>query len=269
VSGTAASNAARRSLAEVTAGDRGLRSSATGEKDAVRLVAPPGVFHPRADTWLLAEAAAREPALRDGDVLDLCTGSGAIAVVAARRGARRVTAVDASRRAVVTARLNGLLNGARIRARRGDLFAPLAGERYDLVVANPPYVPAASDALPRRGRERAWDAGRDGRALIDRICAEAPARLRRGGTLLLVHSSVCGEQSTLDRLTQAGLEAGVAVRSPGPLGPILSGRADELERRGLLAAGARHEELLVIRATAGHGAPAHAHSPARSRVSPL
>jgi release factor glutamine methyltransferase len=226
-----------------------LRSSGTGDKDAVRLVAPPGVFHPRSDTWLLAGAAAREAAMRDGDVLDLCAGSGAIAVVAARSGARRVTAVDASRRAVVTARLNGLLNGARIRARRGDLFAPLDDERYDLVVANPPYVPAASDRPPRRGPQRAWDAGRDGRAVIDRICAEAPARLRPGGVLLLVHSSICGEEATVDRLEAVGLDARVSVRRRGPLGPILSARARDLERRGLLAPGARHEELLVIRAT--------------------
>ncbi len=216
----------------------------------MRIVAPPGVFKPISDTWLLADCLRREAGLTGGSVLDVCTGSGALAVAAARGGARRVTAVDASRRAVLTARLNARLNGARIAARRGDLFAPVAGERFDLIVSNPPYVPSASEELPQRGLERAWEAGLDGRAVLDRICAEAPARLERGGTLLVVHSTVCGEGATIDRLAQAGLEASVVARRRGPLGPLLSARAEELERRGLLAPGAREEDLIVVRATA-------------------
>jgi release factor glutamine methyltransferase len=72
-----------------------------------------------------------------------------------------------------------------VRTRHGDLLEAVHGERFDLIVANPPYVPAATDELPVNGAERAWDAGRDGRALIDRICATAPAHLRAGGSLLL------------------------------------------------------------------------------------
>ena len=149
---------------------------------------------------------------------------------------------------MLNARLNARLNGVRVRALRGDLLQPLRGSEFDLIVSNPPYVPAETDALPSRGAARAWDAGREGRTLIDRICDEAPACLRPGGALLIVHSSVCGEASTLERLQRNGLGTEVLARRRGRLGPILAARAQVLEERGLLAAGEREEELLVIRA---------------------
>jgi release factor glutamine methyltransferase len=228
----------------------------------VRFLALPGVFRPISDTWMLAQSLVGEPALRGGDVLDLCTGSGALAVVAASHGARRVTAVDASRRAVLSARLHAALNRVSVRARRGDLFAAVRDERFDVIVSNPPYVPSPSDELPRAGLERAWEAGRDGRAVLDRICAEAPRHLRPGGALLLIHSSVCGEEATLGALAATGLRAETVARRRGPLGPLLSARAPELERRGLLAEGEREEELLVIR---GRVPSEEAGRPARSR----
>jgi len=153
----------------------------------MRLVHAPGVFRPRSDSWMLARALrAERPAGRR--VLDLCTGSGVLAVCAAMAGAHEVAAIDVSRRAVLACRLNARLNGVRVRALRGDLLAPIDGARFDLIVSNPPYVPAEADELPRRGPGRAWEAGRAGRALLDRICAEAPARLAQGGALLLVQS---------------------------------------------------------------------------------
>ena len=191
------------------------------------------------------------PSLAGGEVLDLCTGSGALAVAAALCGARRVTAGDISRRSVLTARLNARLNGVRVRARRGDLFGPLNDERFDLIVSNPPYVPSASDEPPTRGLERAWEGGREGRSVLDRICAEAGRHLRPSGAVLLVHSSLCGERATLDGLGRSGLEARVVARRKGPLGPLMSARAAELERRGLLGAGVREEELLVIEGRRG------------------
>lgn len=212
----------------------------------MRLVTLPGVFRPRSDAWLLA-AAMREHLPPAGAVLDLCTGSGVLAVAAARAGGR-VTAVDVSRRAIVCARLNARLNGVRIRALRGDLLAPVAGERFDAVVSNPPYLPAADDHLPRHGAARAWQAGREGRALLDRLCDEAPEHLRPGGTLMLVQSSVSGESATLERLRRAGLESEVVARHRGPLGPLLAGRVAVLEARGLLEPGQREEEILVVRA---------------------
>ncbi|HEX4804362.1 MAG TPA: HemK2/MTQ2 family protein methyltransferase [Conexibacter sp.] len=219
---------------------------------SVRIITLPGVFQPRSDARLLA-AAMRARGLASGArVLDVFTGSGALAVAAAREGARAVTAVDVSRRALLSAALNARRNGVRVRVRRGDLFAPVAGERFELILANPPYVPSGADGdgLPRRGAARAWEGGGDGRALLDRLCAEAPAQLVPGGTLLLVQSSVCGDDETLARLRAGGLRAERVAAERGPLGPLMSSRAAGLEARGLLAPGERSEELLVIAATA-------------------
>jgi release factor glutamine methyltransferase len=216
----------------------------------MRILTLPGVFSPISDTWMLAEVL-REQTLGPGtSVLDVCTGSGALAVCAGLRGARRVTAVDVSRRAVLTVKANARLNGVRVRALRGDLFTPVARERFDVIVSNPPYVPAEDDALPTRGPERAWDAGRDGRVLLDRVLDEGPAHLRPGGVLLVTHSSIIGTAATLARMEAAGLAPDVALRRRGPLGPLMHARVRHLEAQGLLRPGQRDEEVVVIRGRA-------------------
>jgi release factor glutamine methyltransferase len=197
---------------------------------------------------MLAEALRREP-LAGARVLDVCTGSGLLAITAALEGAH-ATAVDVSRRATLCAALNARLNGTRLRALRGDLFDPVRGERFHAIVANPPYLPAADDELPPRGQRRAWDAGRDGRAILDRLCADAPAHLEPGGMLLLVHSSLCDTGATVRALVGAGLRTEVVARHRGALGPLLRARARQLEARGLLAAGEREEEVVIVRAAA-------------------
>jgi release factor glutamine methyltransferase len=183
---------------------------------------------------------------RGARALDVFTGSGVLAVAARRAGAREATAVDISRRAVANAHINAVLNRVRVRVRRGDLFAPVASERFDLITANPPYLPSADDELPEAGPQRAWDAGHDGRILLDRLCDELPNALASGGVALIVHSSLNDESRTLDRMAAAGLRAEVLARRRGPLGPLLAARAEMLERRGLLAPGEREEELVVI-----------------------
>lgn len=212
----------------------------------MRLLNPPGVYRAQEDTELLVECLGREP-LGPGDaVLDLGTGTGAVALAAAGTGAR-VTAVDVSRRALATAWLNSALNHCRIRLLHGDLLEPVRGRRFDLVVSNPPYVPAAEPAVPVRGIARAWDAGHDGRALLDRICRQAPGVLAPGGVLLMVHSSLCGVGETRARLERAGLATEVVARRSIPFGPVMSGRAAWLEEQGLVAPGERTEELVVVR----------------------
>jgi release factor glutamine methyltransferase len=212
----------------------------------MRLLPLPGVFQPLSDSRMLADHLRRERLGPGVSVLDLCTGSGLLALVAARRGASS-TAIDVSRRALLSVRLNARLNGVRVRALRGDLFGPVRGERFDLIVTNPPYLPDPEGELPRRGLARAWDAGPRGRAFIDRICAEAGEHLKPGGALLLIHSSVCGEQATLDALAGGGLDAEVIFRHRGPLGPRLQPRADWLRQRGLLLDGDQ-EEVIVVKA---------------------
>jgi release factor glutamine methyltransferase len=215
----------------------------------MRVMTLPGVFRPRPDSWMLARQLCAR--LRPGaSVLDVCTGSGAIAVAAAGAGAGAVTAIDVSRRSVMTVRINARLNGVRVRALRGDLFAPVAGERFDFVVSNPPYLPAEDDGLPSRGPERAWDAGTDGRVLLDRVCAEAAAHLNPGGAVMLVHSHLIGLEPTVAALEAGGLSVDVLERRRGPLGPLLTARAPMLEARGLLAPGEREEEIVVVRGAA-------------------
>jgi len=215
----------------------------------MRIVVFPGVLKPPADCRLLARAVAERGLSREASALDVFTGSGALALAVAAQGAREVVAVDISRRAVANARLNAILNGVRVDVRRGDLFEPVAGRRFDLIVANPPYVPSEAPELPASGPSRAWEAGVDGRAFLDRLCAGATEHLAPGGSVAIVQSSLCGEEATLTALRRTGLESRVIARRRGPLGPIAASRVEALERRGLLRPGEREEELLVIQGT--------------------
>jgi release factor glutamine methyltransferase len=212
----------------------------------MRLHTVPGVFKPRSDSWLLA-GRLRAVVRPSDEVLDPFAGTGLLAIAAAQRGAR-ATAIDISRRAVACARLNARSNGVRIRALRGDMFKPVAGRQFDVIAANPPYVPSVNRRTPR-GAARAWEGGPDGRRLLDRLCGEAPAHLRPGGTLLIVHSSVCAPELTAAMLAEAGMEVEVVDQRRGPLGPLLSARVRELEAGGKLARGSREEDVLVFRAT--------------------
>lgn len=211
----------------------------------MRLVIPPGVFEPPSDAYALARVLREHAPGRD--VLDVCTGSGVLAVVAGLSRARSVSAVDVSRRALATARLNGALNRLRLRTRRSDLLDELQGARFDVIVSNPPYLPG-HDVAPR-GIERATEAGFDGRRFIDRLIDQAPRVLREGGLLLLVHSSINGTAETRGRMTAAGFRSDVALRRQGPLGPRLAARTALLEERGLLEHGQRVEEIVVVRGT--------------------
>lgn len=206
------------------------------------------------DTALLREA------VRDGDraagrsVLDVGTGTGAVAIEAARAGAASVTAIDLSRRSVLASWINSRFRGVPARVRRGDLFGPVRAHRFDLVLANPPYVPAPSRLRPGeqpRGIARCWDAGPDGRQLLDRLCASAPSVLTQDGSLLLVQSEIAGEQATVDRLRAGGLMPRIVARSRVPFGPVLRARAPELRRRGLLGHDQQDEGLVVIEASHG------------------
>ena len=133
--------------------------------------------------------------VRDPDliksVLDLCTGSGCLAVLAALRFPNAtVDAVELSKEALELARRNVADHRLRKRVRllRGDLFAPLKGARYDLIVANPPYVDRdGMAALPpecRHEPQLALDGGSDGLSVIRRILERAGSHLNEGGGVL-------------------------------------------------------------------------------------
>jgi ribosomal protein L3 glutamine methyltransferase len=124
-------------------------------------------------------------------VLDLCTGSGCLAILAARHFPNAaIDAVDISKDALAVAARNVADHGLdqRITLHRGDLFAPLGKERYDLIISNPPYVDAEGMAgLPRECRAEpklAFDGGADGLDIVRRILAVAKAHLAPKGGLL-------------------------------------------------------------------------------------
>ncbi|GAA1467626.1 methyltransferase [Nocardiopsis exhalans] len=218
------------------------------------LLRPPGVYRVQGDTSLLRRVLrqrGRRGELTGRSVLDVASGTGALGIEALRAGAASLTAIDLSRRSVAASWFNSRLHGIPAVVLRGDLFAPVASHRFDLVLANPPYVPSDASSLPRYRMARCWDAGPDGRALLDRICAGAPAVLNEDGVLLLVQSVLADEQATLDRFEAAGLAAEVLVRTRIPFGPVLRSRAGALRGRGLIAPGQTEEELVVIEARHG------------------
>ncbi|WP_433781996.1 HemK2/MTQ2 family protein methyltransferase [Actinomycetospora sp. CA-101289] len=227
---------------------------APGVRPHHRVFRVPGVYPVQRDTWLLADVLRDEltdhgcGADRPCRVLELGAGAGALSVVAAGVANTDVTAVDLSRRALLSTRINAARHGRRVRTRRGDLTAPVAGERFDVVVSNPPYVPTATDDLPEHGLARAFDGGRDGRLVLDRVCAEAPRVLRPGGRLLVVHSAFNDPAVTIARLREQGMDAEVVARHEHPFGPVLTARAAMLRERGLVAEDQTTEELVVVRA---------------------
>jgi ribosomal protein L3 glutamine methyltransferase len=132
--------------------------------------------------------AGRTPAT----ILDLCTGSGCLAIVAAHTWPRaQVDAVDLSAAALAVARRNVREHQLqdRVQLLHSDLFAAVAGTSYDLILSNPPYVGAAAmRRLPAEYRhepEMALASGRDGLDLVRRILAEAPSHLKPGGWLVM------------------------------------------------------------------------------------
>lgn len=164
-----------------------------GEKEfhglALRLT--PDVLVPRPDTEALVDWALELlPPGSTAAVLDLGTGSGAVALaLARRRPTLRLTAVDASPAALAVARGNGERLGLPVRWLASDWFGALAGERYDLVVGNPPYIAEGDPHLAALQHEPALalSSGPDGLDAIRRIAAAAPAYLMPGAWLLLEH----------------------------------------------------------------------------------
>lgn len=148
----------------------------------------PGVLIPRADTEILVEKALKvmPPNAR---VLDIGTGSGAIAVSLARLGqAARVTAVDVSDKALEIARKNAENNGADVEFVKSDCFSALQGRKYDMIVSNPPYISdeEMQTLMPevRQEPELALFGGGDGLDFYRRISRETLEHLNEGGFLL-------------------------------------------------------------------------------------
>lgn len=149
------------------------------------------VLIPRPDTELLVELAL-ERAPHGARVLDMGTGSGAIAVsIAHARPDAQVTALDVSEAALAVARTNAAAHLVQVRFLASDWFAALEGEVFDLIASNPPYIASGDDHLTR-GDLRFEPVGAltdraDGLSALQTIAAGAPAHLAAGGWLLMEH----------------------------------------------------------------------------------
>jgi release factor glutamine methyltransferase len=190
------------------------------------------VLIPRPDTERLVEVALERTRERSmlGTALDLCTGSGCVAIAFARaRPTWRVAGVDISPEALAVARDNAHRTGAirNLRLLEGSLFAPVPEQRFDLITANPPYIPSGELAeLPVdvRGFEPqlALDGGLDGLDLVREIAARASEHLNPGGLLAL---EICADQGprATEILRQHGYAEVELARDLGGRDRVVSG----------------------------------------------
>jgi len=151
--------------------------------------APPGVYSPSEDTYLMLDVLQRTE-LRDKQVLDVGTGSGALGLFCAMYGAH-VTVTDSDEAAIEHARNASKLLGVEVECVVSDLFSNLPG-RFDLILFNPPYLP--SDGY----QDRTIDGGPMGRNIISRFLDELPPHFVRGGEALLLVSSLNHPTSLLE-----------------------------------------------------------------------
>lgn len=188
--------------APVPAADAALHRLADGEPLAhltgwqpfhgLLLQVTPATLIPRPDTETLVDWALERLASLPGQpsVVDLGTGSGAIALaIKAACPRAQVTAVDFSADALAVARGNGERLGLAVDWRHGSWFEPLAGQRFDLLVSNPPYIAGDDPHLPALRHEplSALTPGGDGLADLQTLIDAAPQHLNPGGWLLMEH----------------------------------------------------------------------------------
>lgn len=172
-------------------------------------------------------------------VLELGSGLGLAAVLAARAGAR-VVATDVVPAAVAAIRANALLNGVSVDARLGDCYAPVAGERFDLICANAPQMPTPPDRERADAAAAADNGGRDGWAVLDRIIAGAPAHLAPEGLLVISIFGFLGRKTALAKLAAAGLEPSVLATEVEPFPRLGYERLEHIrsvDREGTLGPG--------------------------------
>lgn len=163
------------------------------------------VYEPAEDTFIIA----RDLSVSRGEkVLDMGTGCGILAVLAAEKASEVVT-VDVNPHAVACAKKNAELNGVatKVETRLGDLFdAVEADEKFDLILFNAPYLPVERDE-GKSWIEKAWVGGETGRTVIDRFINKASKYLTENGRILLVQSSLSNVEETLRRFSQHKLRA--------------------------------------------------------------
>jgi release factor glutamine methyltransferase len=176
-------------------------------------------------------------------MLEIGAGLGLAAVLAARAGAR-VVATDIVPAAIAAIRVNGALNNVSIDVRLGDAYAPVTGERFDLIASNPPQMPTPPGRERADATAAADNGGPDGWQVLDRIIAGAPAHLVPGGRLVFTIFAFLGRKAALARCEAAGLVPRIVAGETQPFPRIGYERLEHL--RALDAEG-----------TLGRGIPDH------------
>jgi len=198
--------------------------------DDLAFQVPEDVYEPAEDTFLAADSLAQ--IVKENDtVLDIGTGCGILAIIAARK-AKKVIATDVNLHAISCARLNAKINrvASKVEVRLGNLFQPIRKtERFDVVVFNAPYLPS-SPCEQRTWIGRAWAGGPTGRQPIDRFIVEAPNYLKRKGKILLVQSSLANIDKTLKNFREADLQAQVIAEKKFAFETIVVIQASHLSK---------------------------------------
>ena len=162
---------------------------------------PDQVQPPKAGSLFFCRHLVVHPGER---VLEIGGGLGLAAVLAARSGAS-VTATDILPEAVEVIRANAALNSVTIDARLGDCYAPVTGERFDLICTNPPQMPTPPGRARRDPAAAADNGGADGWELLDRVIAGAPRHLNPGGRLIFTLFAFLGQKTAFAKVEAAGL----------------------------------------------------------------
>lgn len=170
----------------------------------MELEAPGPVYEPREDTELMARTVQIPENCR---LLDLGTGSGALALLAAGE-AGHVLATDVDERAIEAAERNAERNGREIEFRQSDLFSQTDGT-FDVILFNPPYLPVA-------GEEPSWSGGEDGKEVIEGFAEGLGEHLSTDGKSYLLISSVTGLEETVELFEEKGFTVEVAAEEKVP-----------------------------------------------------
>ena len=209
-----------------------LKEKALGGQDAASEMVREGVFVPGPVSQFFADVLSRESFAGTESALDIGTGDGFLSVKLAGR-VRSVLAADIDPKAAQAAEKNFRRHSiANAQAAVSDVYAGLPSGRFDVILANPPYLPQPDSAAPA-GADSAWNGGPDGREIIAKIVSGAKERLAKNGRLYLSESSASDIRKTARELEGAGFQTEILAQRFMPFSSVSWSRAEFLVRRGI------------------------------------